>query len=51
MKIGHVIRDKPIVGCATQGEVKIALDGVDEVLAAGSVRAKVECGCGKDEGL
>ena len=51
MQIGHVSRDKPIVGCAKQGEMKISLDGVDEVLAAGSMRAKVECGCGKDEGL
>ena len=51
MEIGHVIRDKPIVGCAKEREVKISLDGVYEVRAAGSVRAEVECGCGEDEGL
>ena len=47
MEIGHVIRDKPIVGCAKEREVKISLDGVYEVhgvyevLAAGSVRGGV----------
>ena len=40
-----------IVGCAKEREVKVSLDGVYEVRAAGSVRTKVECGCDEDEGL
>ena len=41
MHVSHVIRDKPVVGCAKEREVKVALDWVNEVRAAGSVRAKV----------
>ena len=51
MQVSHVIGDKPIIECAKEGEMKIPLDWVNKVRATGSMRAKVECGCSRDEGL
>ena len=45
MHVSHVIRDKPIVGCAKEREVKIHLDWVCEVRAAGRMGAEMKC-CG-----
>ena len=51
MYISHVVRDEPIVGCAEEREVKIHLNWVCEVRTASSMRAKMECGGSRDEGL
>jgi len=51
MHIGHVVRDVPVVGCAGKREMKVDLDGVNEISTASCVGAKVESGSGSDEGL
>jgi len=51
MHIGHVVRNVPVVGRAGEREMKVNLNGVNEIRTASCMGAKVESGSGGDKSL